>query len=131
MDMNHRMRKDIESEERMDPVRATRSLAAKEYLIGGKPNTLRIRGKATEMAADLSDSFSPDFLQYFTLCEASGEFDVCFSIIRHLYRLCDAPTPKTIRAFAANPEVWREYLRITAEQMNILHTFDPEGDPFP
>lgn len=130
MDMNHHMRKDIESEERMDPVRATRYLAAKEYLIGGKPNTLRIRGKATEMAADLCDSFSQDFLQYFITCEVSGKADICFSIIRHLYRLCDAPTPKTIRAFAANPEVWREYLRITAEQMNILHTFDPEGDPF-
>lgn len=115
----------------MDLASATKFLTAKEYLVGGKPNTLRLRGDATEMAVDLSDSFSPDLRRYFIACEAFGKYDVCFSIIRHLFRLCDAKTPKTIRAFAAHPEASREYLRITAEQVNLLLSPYSEGDPFP
>lgn len=129
--MNRHSRKSIESDGRMDLARATKFLTAKEYLVGGKPNTLRLRGDATEMAVDLSDSFSPDLRRYFIACEALGEYDVCFSIIRHLCRLCDAKTPKTIRAFAAHPEASREYLRITAEQVNLLLSPYSEGDPFP
>ena len=129
--MNRHSRKGFESDGRMDYASATKFLTAKEYLLGGKPNSPRLRGEATEMAVNLSDSFSPDFRRYFVTCETLGESDVCFSIIRYLYRLCDAQMPKTIRAFAAHPEVWREYLRITTEQVNLLLSPFSEGDPFP
>lgn len=128
--MNRHTRKSFESDGRMDSASATKFLTAKGFLLGGKPNSLRLRGEATEMAVDLRDSFSPDFLRYFITCEALGEFDVCFSIIRHIYRLCNAPMTKTLRAFAANREVWREFLRITAEQVNLLLSPYSEGDPF-
>ena len=76
-------------------------------------------------------SFSPDLRRLFIACEDSIEYDVCFTIIRFLYLQWHVRMPKTIRAFAAIPEVWKEFLRITAEQVNILLASDPEGDSFP
>ena len=115
----------------MDLEQATRFLKSKEYLVSNQPDTMRLRGEAVELAVNISDSFSPDFRRYFVACEDSGEYDACFSIIRYLYQIWHVRMPKTIRAFAAIPEVWKEFLRITAEQVNILLASDPEGDSFP
>ena len=129
--MKHLPVKEIESDDRMDLDQATRFLKSKEYLVSHQPDTLRLRGEAVELAVNISDSFSPDFRRYFVACEDSREYDACFSIIRYLYQLWRVRMPKSIRAFAAIPEVWKEFLRITAQQVNILLASDPEGEPFP
>lgn len=129
--MKHLPATEIESDDRMDLEQATRFLKSKEYLVSNQPDTMRLRGEAVELAVNISDSFSPDFRRYFVACEDSGEYDACFSIIRYLYQIWHVRMPKTIRAFAAIPEVWKEFLRITAEQVNILLASDPEGDSFP
>lgn len=116
--------------DRMDQKQADRFLRAKGYLLGIQPNSLRLRGEAVELAVNLTDSFSRDFRQYFIACQESGDYDACFSIIQHLFQLCNARMPMTIRAFASNPEVWREVLRITADHLNILAS-TTEGEPFP
>ena len=128
--MRHYPAKKIKVNDRMDRERADRFLRAKEYLLGIQPNSLRLRGEAVELAVNLTDSFSRDFRQYFIACQESGDYDACFSIIQHLFQLCNARMPMTIRAFASNTEVWREFLRITADHMNILAS-TTEGEPFP
>lgn len=129
--MKHLPVKEIESDDRMDMVQATRFLKTKEYMVSNQPNTTRLRGEAVELAVNISDSFSPDFRRYFVACEESGEYDACFSIIRYLYQLWRVRMPKSIRAFAAISEVWKEFLRITAQQVNLLLASEPEGEPFP
>ena len=129
--MKHLPVKEIESDDRMDMDQATRFLKSKEYLVSNQPNTMRLRGEAVELAVNISDSFSPDFRRYFVACEDSGEYDTCFSIIRYLYQLWRVRMPKSIRAFAAISEVWKEFLRITAQQVNLLLASEPEGEPFP
>ena len=129
--MKHLPVKEIESDDRMDMDQATRFLKSKEYLVSNQPNTMRLRGEAVELAVNISDSFSPGFRRYFVACEDSGEYDICFSIIRYLYQLWHVRMPKSIRAFAAISEVWKEFLRITAQQVNLLLASDPEGEPFP
>ncbi len=131
MDMKHHPVKEHESDDRMDRDQADRFLKSKGYLVSNQPNTPRLRGEAIELAVNISDSFSPDFRRYFVACEESREYDACFSIIRYLYQLWRVRMPKSIRAFAAIPEVWKEFLRITTQQMNILLASEPEGEPFP
>lgn len=122
--------KKSKANDRMDQEQADRFLRAKGYLLGSQPNSLRLRGEAVELAVNLTDSFSRDFRQYFIACQESGDYDACYSIIQHLFQLCNARMPMTIRAFASNPEVWREVLRITADHLNILAS-TTEGEPFP
>ncbi len=129
--MKHLPVKEIESDDRIDLDQATRFLKSKEYLVSHQPNTTRLRGEAVELAVNISDSFSPDFRRYFVACEDSGEYDVCFSIIRYLYQIWHVRMPRSIRAFAAIPEVWKEFLRVAAQQVNLLLASDPEGEPFP
>lgn len=128
--MRHHSAKKIKANDRMDRERADRFLRAKGYLLGIQPNSLRLRGEAVELAVNLTDSFSQDFRQYFIACEEAGEYDACYSIIQHLFEVCNVQIPMHIRAFASNTEVWREFLRITADHMNILAS-TTEGEPFP
>ena len=130
-DMKHTPVKPMESDDRMSFNHANRFLSTNGYLFGTQPNTTRLAGEAQKLAAEMDCSFSPDLRRLFISCEDSGEYDACFTIIRFLYRQWHVRMPKTIRAFAAIPEVWKEFLRITAEQVNILLTSDPEGDSFP
>ena len=129
--MKHLPVKENESDDRMDQEQAMRFLKSKEYLVSNQPNTTRLRGEAVELAINISDSFSQDFRRYFVACEDSGEYDACFSIIRYLYQLWHVRMPRSIRAFAAIPEVWKEFLRITAQQVNLLLASEPEREPFP
>ena len=129
--MKHLPVKPTESCDRMDRDQAARFLKSKDYLVSNQPNTLRLRGEAVELAVNISDSFSLDFRRYFVACEESGECDACFLIIRYLYQLWRVRMPKSIRAFAAISEVWKEFLRITAQQVNLLLASEPEGEPFP
>lgn len=128
--MRHNPPKRIKENDRLDREQADRFLRSKGYLLGIQPNSLRLRGEAVELAVNLTDSFSRDFRQYFIACQESGDYDACYSIIQYLYQLCNAHIPMTIRAFASNQEVWREYLRITVDHLNIL-TSTTEGEPFP
>ena len=66
-----------------------------------------------------------------TGCEADGETGCCWAIIRHLYEKWHIAIPKPIQAFISIPEVWEAFLRMTAEQLNILLASDMEGEPFP
>ena len=129
--MKHLPVRTIESDDCMDREQAVRFLKSKEYLVSHQPNTPRLRGEAIELAVNISDSFSPDFRRYFVASDESRDYDACFSIIRYLYQLWHVRMPKSIRAFAAIPEVWKEFLRITAQQVNILLASDTEGEPFP
>lgn len=129
--MKHLPATEIESNDRMDLEQATRFLKSKEYLFSNQPDTMRLRGEAVELAVNISDSFSPDFRRYFVACEDSGEYDACFSIIRYLYQIWHVRMPRSIQAFAAIPEVWKEFLRITAQQVNLLLASEPEGESFP
>ena len=127
--MKHLPVKENESDDRMDQEQAMRFLKSKEYLVSNQPDTTRLRGEAVELAVNISDSFSPDFRRYFVACEDSGEYDACFSIIRYLYQIWHVRMPRSIRAFAAIQEVWKEFLRITAQQVNLLHASELEGEP--
>ena len=129
--MKHLPVNENESDDRMDQEQAMRFLKSKEYLVSNQPNTTRLRGEAVELAVNINDSFSQDFRRYFVACEDSGEYDACFSIIRYLYQLWHVRMPRSIRAFAAIPEVWKEFIRITTQQVNILLASDTEGEPFP
>ncbi len=128
--MHRHSAKKIKANDRMDQERADRFLRAKEYLLGIQPNNLRLRGEAVELAVNLTDSFSRDFRQYFIACEEAGEYDACYSIIQHLFEVCNVQIPMHIRAFASNTEVWREFLRITTDHLNVLAS-TTEGEPFP
>lgn len=128
--MHQHQAKQIKTNNRMDPEQADRYLRSKEYLIGSQPNSLRLRGEAVELAVNLRDSFSQDFRQYFIACQEAGEYGACYSIIQHLFEVCNVQIPMHIRAFASNQEVWREYLRITADHLSILAS-TTEGEPFP
>ena len=121
----------MESDDRMSLNQANRFLSTNGYLFGTQPNTSRLSAEAQKLAAEMDCSFSPDLRRLFIACEDSGEYDACFSIIQYLYQIWHVQIPKSIRAFAAIPEVWKEFLRITAEQVNILLASDPEGDSFP
>jgi hypothetical protein len=110
---------------------ANRFLSTNGYLFGTQPNITRLAGEAQMLAAEIDCSFSPDLRRLFIDCQDGGKFDACFTIIQFLYRQWHVRMPKIIRAFAAIPEVWKEFLRITAEQVNILLASDPEGDSFP
>lgn len=128
--MRHHSAKKIKANDRMDRERADRFLRSKGYLLGIQPNNLRLRGEAVELAVNLTDSFSRDFRQYFIACEEAEEYDACYSIIQHLFEVCNVQIPIHIRAFASNTEVWREFLRITADHLNVLAS-TTEGEPFP
>lgn len=130
-DMKHTPVKPRELDDRMSFNQANRFLSTNGYLFGTQPNATRLSAEAQKLAAEMDCSFSPDLRRLFIACEDSSEYDVCFTIIRFLYRQWHVRMPKTIRAFAAIPEVWKEFLRITAEQVNILLASDPEGDSFP
>lgn len=121
----------LDSNDRMNFTKAVHFLSTNGYLFGTQPNTTRLAGEAQKLAAEMDCSFSPDLRRLFTVCEKSGEYEACFTFVRFLYRKWHVRMPKIIRAFAAIPEVWKEFLRITAEQVNILLASDPEGDSFP
>ena len=129
--MKHTPVKPMESDDRMSFNQANRFLSTNGYLFGTQPNTTRLVGEAQKLAAEMDCSFSPDLRRLFIACEDSGEYDACFTIIRFLYRQWHVRMPKTIRAFAAIPEVWKEFIRITTQQVNILLASDTEGEPFP
>ena len=131
MDMKQTPVKPMESDDRMNFNQANRFLSTNGYLFGIQPNITRLSAEAQKLAAEMDCSFSPDLRRLFIACEDSGEYDACFTIIRFLYRQWHVRMPKTIRAFAAIPEVWKEFLCITADQVNILLASDPEGDSFP
>ena len=121
----------MESIDRMDQEQANRFLKSKGYLVGNLPNPLLLRKDAVDLAVAISDSFSPDFRRYFVASEDSDNYNACFSIIHYMYQSYNIQMPDIIRAFAAIPEVWKEFLRIAANHVNVLLTFDPEGDLFP
>ena len=129
--MKHTPVNHMGSDDRMNFNQANRFLSTNGYLFGTQPNITRLSAEAQKLAAEMDCSFSPDLRLLFITCEDAGEYDTCFTIIQFLHRQWHVRMPKTIRAFAAIPEVWKEFLRITAEQVNILLASDPEGDSFP
>ena len=129
--MKHTPVNQMDSDDRMSFNQANRFLSMNGYLFGIQHNAARLAGEAQKLAAEMDCSFSPDLRRLFIVCEDSGEYNACFTIIRFLYRQWHVRMPKTIRAFAAIPEVWKEFLCITADQVNILLASDPEGDSFP
>ena len=129
--MKHTPVKPMDSDDRMNFTKAVHFLSTNGYLFGTQPNATRLSAEAQKLAVEMDCSFSPDLRRLFIACEDSSENDACFTIIRFLYRQWHVRMPKTIRAFAAIPEVWKNFLRITAEQVNILLASDPEGDSFP
>ncbi len=129
--MKHTPVKPMESGDRMSFNQANRFLSTNGYLFGTQPIATRLAGEAQKLAAEMDCSFSTDLRRLFIACEDSGEYGACFTIIRFLYRQWHVRMPKTIRAFAAIPEVWKEFLRITAQQVNLLLASEPEGEPFP
>ena len=119
------------SEERMNLLAAIRYLCGKGLLFGMEPNHVRLSQMARTLAAELECSMSYDMQRMFLDCAAAQETVCCYAIVRQMYRKCHIHFSKEIRAIAAIPGAWREFLRMTADQLNILLASDPEGEPFP
>jgi hypothetical protein len=64
----------------------------------------------------------------FLVCEAKGDVSECYELARALYRRHRIRLPEKIRAFAAVPWLWKEYLRMVTNQLTILLDICEESD---
>ena len=115
----------------MNPMAAINYLSINGFLLGPSIKEESLAAEAQKLAGGMDCTFSPDLRQFFIACEADGETGCCWAIIRHLYEKWHIAIPKPIQAFISIPEVWEAFLRMTAEQLNILLASDMEGEPFP
>ena len=115
----------------MTPMAAINYLSINGFLLGPSIKEQSLAAEAQKLAGSLTCTFSPDLRQLFIACEADGETGCCWTIIRHLYEKWHTDIPEPIQAIISIPEVREVFLRMTAEQLNILLSFDPEGEPFP
>ena len=115
----------------MTPMAAINYLSINGFLLGPSIKEQTLAAEAQKLAGGMDCTFSPDMRRFFIACEADGETGCCWAIIRHLYEKWHIAIPKPIQAFISIPEVWEAFLRMTAEQLNILLASDMEGEPFP
>ena len=115
----------------MTPMAAINYLSINGFLLGPSITEQTLAAGAQKMAGGMDCTFSPDLRQFFIACEADGETGCCWATIRYLYEKWHIAIPKPIQAFISIPEVWEAFLRMTAEQLNILLASDMEGEPFP
>ena len=115
----------------MSPTAAINYLSINGFLLGPSIKEQTLAAEAQKLAGSMDCSFSPDMRRFFIACEADGKTGCCWAIIRHLYEKWHIAIPKPIQAFISIPEVWEAFLRMTAEQLNILLASDMEGEPFP
>ena len=115
----------------MTSAAAINYLSINGFLLGPSIKEQTLAAEAQKLAGSMDCSFSPDLRRFFIACEADGETGCCWAIIRHLYEKWHIAIPKPIQAFISIPEVWEAFLRMTAEQLNILLASDMEGEPFP
>ena len=115
----------------MTPMAAINYLSINGFLLGPSIKEESLAAEAQKLAGGMDCTFSPDLRQFFIACEADGETGCCWATIRYLYEKWHIAIPKPIQAFISIPEVWEAFLRMTAEQLNILLASDMEGEPFP
>lgn len=103
-------------------------LSINGYIIGKQLNYNKLTTDAVELAAELAFSDTEAAPEVFLRCEAKGDVAECFELARSLYRRHRIRLPEKIRAFAAVPWLWKEYLRMVTNQLTILLDICEESD---
>ena len=103
-------------------------LSMNGYIIGKQLNYNKLTSDAVELAAELFFSDIEKMASTFLVCEAKGDVTECYEIVRALYRRHRIRLPEKIRAFAAVPWLWKEYLRMVTNQLTILLDICEESD---
>ena len=103
-------------------------LSINGYIIGKQLNYNKLTTDAVELATELFFSDIEKLSSTFLICEAKGDVTECYEIVRALYRRHRIRLPEKIRAFAAVPWLWKEYLRMVTNQLTILLDVCEESD---
>ena len=103
-------------------------LSINGYIIGKQLNYNKLTSDAVELAAELFFSDIEKMSSTFLVCEAKGDVAECYELVRALYRRHRIRLPEKIRAFAAVPWLWKEYLRMVTNQLTILLDICEESD---
>ena len=114
----------------MTPMAAISYLSINGFLLGPSIKEQTLAAEAQKLAGSMDCTFSPDLMQLFVDSETNGEIGCCCAIIRRLYEKWHMDIPEPIQAIISISEVREAFLRMTAEQLSILLSSDPEGDPF-
>lgn len=103
-------------------------LSINGYIIGKQLNYNKLTTDAVELATELFFSDIEKMSSTFLVCEAKGDVTECYELVRALYRRHRIRLPEKIRAFAAVPWLWKEYLRMVTNQLTILLDICEESD---
>ncbi len=103
-------------------------LSMNGYIIGKQLNYNKLTTDAVELATELFFSDIEKLSSTFLVCEAKGDVSECYELARALYRRHRIRLPEKIRAFAAVPWLWKEYLRMVTNQLTILLDICEETD---
>ena len=103
-------------------------LSINGYIIGKQLNYNKLTTDAVELATELFFSDIEKLSSTFLVCEAKGDVTECYELVRSLYRRHRIRLPEKIRAFAAVPWLWKEYLRMVTNQLTILLDICEESD---
>lgn len=103
-------------------------LSINGYIIGKQLNYNKLTSDAVELAAELFFSDIETMPTTFLAREVKGDVTECYEIARSLYRRHRIRLPEKIRAFAAVPWLWKEYLRMVTNQLTILLDICEESD---
>ncbi|MBQ9187729.1 MAG: hypothetical protein IJ138_00230 [Clostridia bacterium] len=103
-------------------------LSINGYIIGKQLNYNKLTTDAVELATELFFSDIEKMSSTFLVCEAKGDVAECYELVRALYRRHRIRLPEKIRAFAAVPWLWKEYLRMVTNQLTILLDVCEESD---
>ena len=103
-------------------------LSINGYIIGKQLNYNKLTTDAVELATELFFSDIEKLSSTFLICEAKGDVSECYELVRSLYRRHQIRLPEKIRAFAAVPWLWKEYLRMVTNQLTILLDICEESD---
>ena len=103
-------------------------LSINGYIIGKQLNYNKLTTDAVELATELFFSDIKKLSSTFLVCDAKGDVTECYELVRALYRRHRIRLPEKIRAFAAVPWLWKEYLRMVTNQLTILLDICEESD---
>lgn len=97
------------------------------YKKNGDIDEQEIFDDASDLAAELYTSCCDKLCDLFLAFEADADHDNTYGLIEQIYAKWNEPVPMYIRAFAAIPEVWEVFVKMTADELEIYREGSDEG----
>ncbi len=91
-----------------------------DYLTHGEIDERAVYPVAVDAAGDICTSCCDKVMDLFLACQSVRDDEGAYDILVQVYSRLDEDVPLEIRAFAALPDVWEMFARMTADEVEIL-----------